>query len=244
MTIELKDLVLIELDLSNKEILDEINFAIKTAKQKSIKNNTQNTWQKNRSSLKKFTDLFPGDLAKNLVRKQILEKFNIELIDYDKIRTDDFQNNDLFDLKYKSKEIEVKSSIEKYTNKLENLIKNRRIIVYSTRKITDIVFQVFYIFENFDGKKFFVDMEILNENEFKNTYNINSIKDFVKLFLKYSPKAYIMGFMNKKQIKEIISEGKNITLQNSQIIGEKKRDYGDLFISRAKPFEDIFNELK
>jgi hypothetical protein len=45
-------------------VTEKKDFAYLTAYQKSKNRNTDNTWQKNRSSFRKCTDLFAGDLAK------------------------------------------------------------------------------------------------------------------------------------------------------------------------------------
>ena len=55
-----------------------------------------------------------GDIAK-LCYKNFLEANNIVVIDYDQIRNDKFKNPDKFDLKINEIELEIKSSLEKYT---------------------------------------------------------------------------------------------------------------------------------
>lgn len=217
-------------------IPDEINFAFLTSNAKSKKNNTANTWQSNRSEFKKFTDLFPGDLAKNIVR-YAASLDNIEFIDYDKIRTDNFQYNDKFDLSFAEKFIEVKSSIEKYDNALTTLIDSRRFIVYPNKPISDLIFQVFYVFDSSIGKAFFTDMEKLPDNEFTKKYQINSKKEFVQNFVKYSPNGCIMGFITKEMA--LVKQKEIFNYSNNSIIGDKKRDYIDFFIKNGIPFKEL-----
>lgn len=215
---------------------DEVHFAFQTSDIKSKKNNTANTWQSGRSEFKKFTDLFPGDLAKNIVR-YAASKEGIEFIDYDKIRTDNFLYNDKFDLSLKNQFIEVKSSVEKYTNSLTTLVSSRRFIVYPNREISDLIFQVFYIFESFEGKNFFTDMEKLTDIQFQEKYNINSKKSFIDSFMKYSPKGCIMGFITKEMALKKRDEIFNYSNQTVQ--GDNNRNYIDFFIKDGIPFSDL-----
>ena len=70
----------------------ELEWAKKTAYSKTC--NTIDTWQK-RSDCKRFTNLFLGDLAKNIFKKFILEirpQFVENIVEYDLIRNDDFRN--------------------------------------------------------------------------------------------------------------------------------------------------------
>lgn len=218
------------------DITDEANFAFVTSIKKSKKENTANTWQSKRSSFKKFTDLFPGDLAKNIVRF-ILEQKGLIVQDYDKIRTDDFRFNDKFDLKFKDKEIEVKSSIEKYSNDIENLIVNRRYIVYPNRNISDLIFQVFYVFENQTGKDFFNDMEQLDEKSFISKYALTSKKVFVQKFVEFSPCAYVMGFITKSMALE--KKNDVFIYSNDSIKEDNNRSYIDFFINEGLSFSVV-----
>jgi hypothetical protein len=221
-------------------IPEEINFAYITSDAKSKKNNTANTWQSGRSEFKKFTDLFPGDLAKNIVR-YAAKLNNIDFIDYDKIRTDNFQYSDKFDLSISNKFIEVKSSIEKYNNALTTLIDSRRFIVYPNKPISDLIFQVYYVFDNSSGKAFFSDMENLKDDEFKNKYQISSKTEFVRNFIKYSPIGCIMGFITKEMALEKQKEIFNYS--NNTVDGDKERDYIDFFIKNGIPFNELKNYI-
>ncbi|MCF7559410.1 hypothetical protein L3X39_02085 [Sabulilitoribacter multivorans] len=218
------------------DIANEVNFAFITSYKKSNKENTANTWQPKRSPFKKFTDLFPGDLAKNIVRF-LLEQKNLIIQDYDKIRTDNFRFNDKFDLKFNNKEIEVKSSIEKYSNDIQNLIVNRRYIVYPNRNISDLIFQVFYIFENQNGKEFFNDMEQLDEKSFISKYSLSSKKVFVQKFVEFSPCAYVMGFITKSMALQ--KKNDVFVYSNDSIKEDNNRSYIDFFINEGLSFSVI-----
>lgn len=231
-----KDIIKIALET----IPDEIDFAYLTSDAKSKKNNTANTWQSGRSEFKKFTDLFPGDLAKNIVR-HAAKLNNIDFIDYDKIRTDNFQYSDKFDLSISNKFIEVKSSVEKYNNALTTLIDSRRFIVYPNRPISDLIFQVYYVFDNSIGKAFFTDMEKLQDNDFKSKYQINSKKEFVSNFIKYSPNGCIMGFITKEMALE--KQKEIFKYSNNSVAGDNNRDYIDFFIKNGIPFNELKNHI-
>jgi len=234
--IQAKDVIAIQLAL----VKEEIDFAYHTAYQKSINRNTANTWQKNRSAFRKFTDLFAGDLAKNLVRYWAKQQ-NILLTDYDQIRTDNFNKPDEFDLRYKDKIIEVKSSIEKHTSVVENLIQKRRIIIYSQKEFAAIIIQVFYVFENEEGKSFFSDTELLNDANFKEKHQIFTRQDFVSSFIKHAPKAFLMGFLTK----EMAQDKKNEVFKygNKEIEGDKEREYLDFFVKDGFPLEELIDFL-
>jgi hypothetical protein len=214
--IEEKDVIKIDL----RGLPDEIDFAIMTAKIKSRKENTANTWQKNRSSFRKFTDLFPGDLAKNIVRIYLALN-DISTQDYDKERTDDFKYPDKYDLQYQQKIFEIKSSIEKYNSDMGVIINNRNFIIYKGKELKDIIIQVFFIFSDGEGKTFLNDLEKCEEEDFKKKYNIKSEDDFIELFLKYSPYAYILGFV----LSEDVDTTEKYSVQTTQIKSDFKRDY-------------------
>lgn len=222
-------------------IPEEVDFAYLSSDAKSKKDNTANTWQAGRSEFKKFTDLFPGDLAKNIVR-YTARNHGIILVDYDKIRTDNFQYNDKFDLTYEGKYFEVKSSIEKYSNALSTLIDGRRFIVYPNREISDLIFQVFYVFDNDSGKAFFKDMEVLEDTAFKTKYDINSKTDFVEQFIEHSPSGCIMGFITKAMALKRKDEIFNFS--NKSVLGDSSRKYIDFFIKDGIPFSELSEYIK
>lgn len=227
-----KDIIKINL----VEYRDELNFAFKTAKLKANKDNTQNTWQSERSSFRKFTDLFPGDLAKNVVRR-FFDAKSITLIDYDKIRTDNFEQHDLFDLKHNELVIEVKSSVEKTSNFLNDIIKKRRIIIYPNKRLSEIIIQVFYLFKDDSCKSFLNDMEKLAEDLFKEKYHIHDETDFTRKFVACSPEAFIMGYVTKEVA---TTRMKNIfTYTNSEDKHDHHRDYIDFLIQDANPISSL-----
>ena len=235
--IEAKDVIAINLSL----VKEEIDFAYNTAYKKSKNRNTANTWQKNRSAFRKFTDLFAGDLAKNLVRHWAKQQ-SIILTDYDQVRTDLFTKPDEFDLRYQDKIIEVKSSIEKHTCVIEKLIEKRRFIIYPKKEFTDIIVQVFYVFNNDEGKKFFTDMESFSDDDFKEKHQIFTRQSFVSAFIKYAPKALLMGFVTK----EMAEEKKNQLFKygNEQISGDQERDYIDFLIKDGFPISQLPKYLR
>jgi hypothetical protein len=133
---------------------NDLNWALETAFKKN--HYTFDTWKK-RSYNQRFMNVFIGDLAKNVVKRNIKHSVNSispYLMEYDKERNDDFKKNDEYDLKIQfqgknSKEkfnysIEVKSSFEKYENQNLNNIKNKRNIIInknnSHEKYSDFIF--------------------------------------------------------------------------------------------------------
>jgi hypothetical protein len=233
--IEENDVVKVDL----RGLPEEIDFASMTAKIKSQKNNTANTWQKNRSSFRKFTDLFPGDLAKNIVRIYLALN-DINTRDYDKERTDDFKYPDKFDLQYEEKFFEIKSSIEKYNSDMAVIINNRNFIIYRGKELKDIIIQVFFIFSDENGKTFLNDLEKCEEKDFKEKYDIQSEDDFIELFIKYSPSTYILGFVLSKDI----DPTKNYSVQTTQIKSDFKRDYVKQIIKEGRPMKELVTMLK
>lgn len=102
--------------LNVNQHISEVEWALRTAYLKT--NNTIDTWQ-NRSQCKRFTNLFLGDLAKNLFKTFIINQrpqYENFIVEYDLIRSDEFRNRDEFDLKIVNNgrecNIEVKSSIK------------------------------------------------------------------------------------------------------------------------------------
>ena len=238
---------LICLDLKNPDLNKEIEFAKYTASEKAKGERTYDRFKK-RYSLEKFMNLFPGDLAKNLFRMSVKNNFGIELLDYDRIRKDNFENNDLFDLKYKTKnceiEIEVKSSIEKYSRGKEILINNRRIIIFNKRGIKDVIAQVLFIPKNEECLDFANNYgrinsgkEPINLKEFKKLHAINDETDFISKFINCM-EACIMGFTIKEQIKEVKET------MEFQPQGETKREYLNIYIKDSFPIKYLPKQIK
>lgn len=142
-------------------------------------------------------------------------------------------------MKINSETIEVKSSIEKYNSEKENLVMNRRIIIYSNRTLSDYIVQVFYSFKNIGCKNYFTDMEKLSEIDFKNKYTISNEQDFVTQFLQCSPNALIMGYVPKSIALEKIDQV--FIYSNKQDSNDNKRNYIDFFIKESLPMSDFIN---
>ncbi len=226
--------------ISIADYSDEIEFAIFTADKKSKRSNTANTWQKGRGEFKKFTDLFPGDLAKNMVRAHAKNQ-KLELNDYDKIRTDNFRYQDRFDLMFNNKKIEVKSSLEKINNSAYTLLNKRRFMVYADREVCDLIVQVYFVYESNEGKDFFHDIEKTEEAFFRTKYNINSKEEFVKQFISHSPSALIMGFITRNMVKENKKELFNFS--DRKVAGDQMRSYVNIFIKEGIPFSEFVKQL-
>jgi hypothetical protein len=90
---------------------------------------------------------------------------------------------------------------------------------------------------DFEGKKFFTDMEKLTDIQFQEKYNINSKKSFIDNFMKYSPKGCIMGFITKEMALKKRDEIFNYS--NHSVQGDSKRNYIDFFIKDGIPFSDL-----
>ncbi len=164
----------------------EIEWAFQTAYFKT--KNTIDTWQQ-RSACKRFTNIFLGDLAKNLLKSFILlhrPSFIKFIVEYDTVRNDNFLQPDEYDLKIIKGDIfyniEIKSSGEKYTNNISKLLNDRRIIVN--------VNNIHQHFEDFLVQVIFVPMDL---NFFKNE-NFDC-RDF-DLFLKeYKHNFYLQNMV-------------------------------------------------
>ncbi len=212
---------------------EEINWSYKTAIKKT--KNTRDSW-KNRSDIQRFLDIFLGDLAKNLVIFKLKEIYpKIEIIEYDKIRKDDFKNPDLYDFKINNLDIEIKSSIEKYTKDISIMKKTRNIIFNKNNeheKISDFVFQVFFLP---DDLKF---LKSISDGKFNN-YNLEEfVKEKMKEVLKLE--VYIAGFVNKHEI----NKEKEIYIVENKSINDKKREYIKLNINKSHRLNEFREEFK
>jgi len=238
---------LICFDLKDTSLNEEIARAKYTAKQKAIGNRTFDKF-KNRTSFERFMNLFTGDLAKNLFRKLVEDKFGINLIDYDQIRKDNFEKYDLFDLKYETEnceiEIEVKSSVEKYSRDKDNLIEKRRIIVYDEKGIKDIIVQVLFIPKDKQCLNFAKDYGNIDSGEnpvtleeFKKKHSINDEDDFVDKF-RNCMEACIMGFITEEYVREV---NEKMPFQRE---GESPRDYLNIYIKDSFPIQCLVEKIK
>lgn len=189
--------------LNIKNFSNEIEEAKNTAYKKT--NFTFNSW-KNRTEIERFINIFWGDFAKNIIKSLIKEFFiknnldyNKFLLEYDAIRTDDFKKSDLYDLyiinNNKKLEIEIKSSIEKYTEKPQDLL-HRRIIFNlnnSHEHISDLLIQIFFVNKNLD----LLSQEFIKTN--KNIFNENIINNYLEKVKELNIEIYFVGYITKKE---------------------------------------------
>ena len=210
------------------------------------------TWQK-RTDAKRFTNIFLGDLAKNIVKSFILEnrpQYEKFVFEYDKdvaeYNTDEpkkFKQNEEYDLKIsnnneKEWKIEVKSSAEKISNDPSSFLNKRRIIINKKNcheHFEDFLIQVFFVPENLD----FFKNENINEVD-----NIVSFaKVYVNAFKKQNIKAYIAGLADKEMQKKCQEE---FSVTN-KYADANTREYANLLIkdtySPEKLLEFMDNEL-
>jgi len=218
----------------NRELRSsEIEWSYRTAIKKT--KNTKDSWKK-RSDVQRFLDIFLGDLAKNLIIFKLKENYpKINIIEYDRIRKDNYINPDLYDFKIENLEIEVKSSIEKYTKNID-IIKNTRNIIFNKNneheKESDFVFQIFFIHNDLKFLKSIIDGDFNNCN----------LDDFIKKNMKEVLKleVYIAGFLNKLEIEK---EKEKFIVENKSN-GDKKREYIKLSISNSHNIKEFRLEYK
>jgi hypothetical protein len=144
MVVSIKDVVKIQV---TPEMIERASY---TARQKAP--NLANTWQE-RGIIRKYTDLYPGDLAALAVETYLKHQVP-KIINYDVYRVDsgidpNFERPANWDLLVCSRfYIEVKSSLEKKfdTSNIEEIIKRRRIMCYPKREV-QIHVQVYYVLD-------------------------------------------------------------------------------------------------
>jgi hypothetical protein len=211
------------------ECTPEVQWAHNTAYRKA--NHTADTWQ-GRTACKKFTNVFLGDLAKNIFKKFVLlhnpDAVN-SLVEYDLIRTDEFRNPDQFDLKLMCRNeecvIEVKSSGEKSSNNLMEIYNNRRIIINvgNVHQHYDCIYaQIMFIPEN---------LAFFQNEDFICTSLIDFSNQYVQDFLSQNIKAYIVGYASEPMQRAAVQ---NVITMNNQNANAKKRSYADLLIRESK----------
>lgn len=204
-------------------------ICLESARNTSLKKliNTIDTWQ-TRHPNAKVLDLLFGDYAKNVVKQYILFKnANIKIIEYDQIKSDIFVNRDLFDLKIGEDEIEVKSSLEKYTRDLPTINTKRNIIVNrhsSHVSEARYIFQVFYIPKDL---KSFIAMEEINAEKSRR-FNKDLFEEHLKIFSLDHMDVYICGWIiNDKKAKD------SFGVSNSKT-GAKFRSYASMPINESQ----------
>ncbi len=175
------------------------DWAKKTAIAKA--NHTADTWQRRPNKYAKFVDIYYGDYAKNLVKAFLLANNpNLEIVEYDLIRTDDFHNHDLFDLRIDDSTIEVKSSLEKYTFDVNGIYDGRRIIVNVNgphETLSDFVVQVFFVPSNLRHYE-----EIEEDNKLNPNITEEEADEKCEAEVVYSlnnTDVYIAGWINRDQ---------------------------------------------
>lgn len=216
----------------------ESEWAFKTAYLKT--KNTIDTWQQ-RSPCKRFTNIFLGDLAKNLFKSFILfyrPHFMKFVVEYDIMRNDNFSQADEYDLRIINNNtfynIEIKSSGEKYTHDINSLLNNRRIVVNVNnihQHFEDFLIQVMFVptdlnffkNENFDCK----DFELFCRKYLQNFYSQNIT-------------AYIVGYATRTMQQGAIKNLFNVENKNA---GAKNRGYADLAIVNSLSMQTFLNEL-
>ena len=215
------------------EHMQSIEWAFKTAKAK-IKNTVDS--YKVRNPLQRFSNIFLGDLAKNLVKEFFINEIkDIKKVikEYDLERKDNFIYLDKYDLKFENGitnfNIEIKSSGEKYSKNPGNFF-DRRIIINKNnihQKVEDFVFQVIFLPKNMS---FFTDN---NLEKYKN-YDLNTALEYYKKdFIEEGIEGYLTGYADKKMQLEAMKTQFEL----------EKRSYADLKISEAIPPKQFINEI-
>ena len=217
--------------------ISEVEWALRTAYLKT--NNTIDTWQ-NRSQCKRFTNLFLGDLAKNLFKTFIINQrpqYENFIVEYDLIRSDEFRNRDEFDLKIVNNgqecNIEVKSSGEKYSNNINSLLSRRIIINFGNQHqhFECAAVQVMFVPSNLT---FFQNEDFNCENfdEFVNSYK--------QAFNQQNISAYIVGFATEEMQRNAVNQLFNVSNQQANT---NTRNYADLQIENSMPMTQFLNSL-
>ncbi len=217
--------------IKNKEsYLIALDWAIETAKLKL--DNTVDTWQKDRHPNAKIIDILSGDLAKNIVKLYINCNIDINVIEYDAIRTDDFLNRDEFDLKINKNEIEVKSSLEKYSRDIDVICNKRNIIINLHRShmsSSKYVFQVFFVPKNLGD---FKEIETLNKQPNK-VFSLSLFMQHTKLFYLAKMDIYICGWVDQT----LLSYGDSFGVRNTTTGANYRKYYKSLINDSNSPSE-------
>ncbi|ABS44544.1 hypothetical protein JJD26997_0952 [Campylobacter jejuni subsp. doylei 269.97] len=216
----------------------ELEWAVKTASLKV--NNTVDSWQQ-RTIYKRFTNIFLGDLAKNIFKTFLItENVNLKekLIEYDEIRTDNFKNKDEFDLRiYKNDKycnFEVKSSGEKYSNNYNDLLKRNIIVNYGNihQHLECAIIQIIFVPNNLSFFK--------NENYFDENLD-TFIKAYLQDFTNANILAYIVGYANKEMQEKALNERFEVENVKAK---SKPREYGRLSIENSLPIRDFLDRIQ
>lgn len=219
------------LNVSVDEKLDCIRDAYRVSRKK-VKY-TANTWKK-RTDMQILSDHWVGDFAKQTV-KLYLQSQNLSVIDYDDVRDDGFKRPDMFDLTYNGIEIEIKSSVEKYTTNLIDIINKRRIIdnKYSSHvNHSNIIVQVFFIPKKaIIGKKFEMEVGSL-------PFNDDSIRKIATI-LQNQFDVYIMGWTTRMALQQ----HKEIFKVSNRQLSANIRSYTDFTLDTCYNMNTLCSHL-
>jgi len=222
MVVSVKDIVEIQV---TPEMIERASY---TARRKAP--NLANTWQE-RSIYRKYTDLYPGDLAALAVETYLRDRVP-KIINYDVYRVEsgidpDFKRPAKWDLLVCNKfYIEVKSSLEKEfdTPNIEEIIKERRIMCYPKREV-QIHVQVYYVLED---PSLCVTIETSEFQSYDEADNLLQKLDM----------AYIMAWATRKDL-----GGAEVV----ELVGltpiEVPRGYRNLYICQGRPVDKLLEAL-
>ncbi len=173
---------------------------VRVAKEYTLKKlkHTADTWQdREQHTIKKILDIFKGDLAKELVRDFLKKKGFEDFEDYDIWRVEsgvdpNFERPGDWDLRVCNRTtVEIKSSIEKSTDDLGFILKNRRFTVYYKKAKCDIYIQVFYIP---------IDLNFGSIVEKSQEIESKDVDSIIDLFKRYVPVGYLMGWIRREDL--------------------------------------------
>lgn len=230
---------------------NDLEWAITTAKNKT--SYTFDSWKK-RSVNQRFLDIFIGDLAKNIIKTELIKQHsNIKkyLFEYDKERIDGFKKSDQYDLQIRVKNqhlnkqynysVEVKSSFERTivtdTNKL---FKNRNIIFNKNNiheNSNDFVFQVYYLYK--DTKKDKNWYANISDGK-REDLTFDECIDFIKQKFLNNVSIYVCGFASKTDLK---NKQDKFSVEN-QSKDDKKREYLVYPLNTTTSLRDFTKSLK
>lgn len=230
--IKIKDFYFYKCDWSR--VNTEFEWAYNTAKNKFI----YTTDYDQRSCVGKFTHIFFGDLAKNIVKSFLLSKcFDLHIIEYDREREDEFRMSDVFDLMVMGRTLEIKSSLEKYTNELITMVQRRRIMILKRENpehAPDYRIQVFFIPKTPKNYWKFMDTDckcrILSQH-------IEEIDDLLPKF-REDIDIYIASWIKKEDELKLKSKA-DLTVCGHGAIQEE-----ELYINKTRPLDQLLTEFQ
>lgn len=175
-------------------------------------NYTVNAMMYSRSPIELLDNLYMGDMAKNAIYDYLVKHCSCPVIDYDEIRTDNFQNHDPgWDILVGDKKIkvEIKSSIPPNNESRENIINLRDIKITASHDEgrtwilpqsleSDIHVQVYFYAKPYKRgiDRFDTLSQIISQDMWKIREFINSDKYNHPLFFGYNTKENIIKHLN------------------------------------------------